>query len=266
MSASRRAPSVNNELSASIPRRCARYAGLVFRLASGLLTVALLFPFYDRARRWRAVQKWSGNVVRSAGVTVKVSGSVPKHGERVMAVSNHVSWLDIQVLHSVWHLRFVAKSEIRRWPFIGWLSARTGTLFVERANRRHAARINSDIHQAFEDGDAVAVFPEGTTTRGDQLLRFHASLLQPAVDEQARIVPVAIRYTDSKGNHQPAAAYVDDMSLMESLAAIVRAPCIRAEVQILPAIETRGRTRRELAQASHDSIAAALRLPPVVHS
>jgi 1-acyl-sn-glycerol-3-phosphate acyltransferase len=74
-------------------------------------------------------------------------------------------------------------------------------------------------------------------------------------------VPVAIRYTDGEGNHQPAAAYVDDMSLMESLAAIVRAPCICAEVRILPAIETRGRTRRELAQASHASIAAALRLP-----
>jgi len=252
---------VSAESSTSILQRCARYLGLVLRLASGLLTVAFLFPFYDRARRWRAVQKWSRGVVRSAGVTVKVKGSVPKHGARVMAVSNHVSWLDIQVLHSVWHLRFVAKSEIRHWPFIGWLSARTGTLFVERGNPRHATRINSAIHQAFADGDAVAVFPEGKTTRGEQLLRFHSSLLQPAVDEQALIVPVAIRYTDGEGNRQPAAAYVDDMSLMESLSAIVRAPRICAEVQILPAIETRGRTRRELAQASHASIAAALRLP-----
>ena len=238
-----------------------RYLALVFRLVSGLLTVAFLFPFYGRARRWQAVQKWSRGVVRSAGVRVQVNGTVPERGLRVMAVSNHVSWLDIQVLHSIWHLRFVAKSEIRRWPFIGWLSARTGTLFVERANRRHAARINSDIHQAFEDGDAVAIFPEGTTTRGDQLLRFHASLLQPAVDEHALIVPVAIRYTDAEGNLQPAAAYVDDMSLMKSLAAIVRAPHICAEVRILPAIQTQGRTRRELAQASHASIAAALNLP-----
>ena len=252
---------MSGESSTSILQRCTRYAGLVLRLASGLLTVAFLFPFYDRARRWRAVQKWSRGVVRSAGVTVKVKGSVPKHGARVMAVSNHVSWLDIQVLHSVWHLRFVAKSEIRHWPFIGWLSARTGTLFVERGNPRHATRINSAIHQAFADGDAVAVFPEGKTTRGEQLLRFHASLLQPAVDEKALIVPVAIRYTDGEGNRQPAAAYVDDMSLLESLAAIVRAPRICAEVQILPAIETHGRTRRELAQASHASIAAALRLP-----
>ncbi|KPK29535.1 MAG: hypothetical protein AMJ66_10265, partial [Betaproteobacteria bacterium SG8_40] len=72
------------ESSTSILQRCARYLGLVLRLASGLLTVAFLFPFYDRARRWRAVQKWSRGVVRSAGVTVNVKGSAPKHGARVM--------------------------------------------------------------------------------------------------------------------------------------------------------------------------------------
>ncbi len=242
--------------------RWIRYARLVIQLILGVLTVAILFPFYSRARRWRAVQTWSGGVIRCAGVVVRLEGAVPEPGTRVMGVANHVSWLDVQVLHSLWHVRFVAKSEVRRWPVVGWLSARTGTLFVERANRRHAAYINRAIHQAFVDGDQVAVFPEGTTTRGDELLRFHASLLQPAVDEQARIVPVAIRYTDAEDNHQPAASYVGEMTLMESIAQIVRLPCIVAHVQFLEPIETSGRTRRELAQLSHASIAAALRLPP----
>jgi len=252
---------VDRHSSTTIFVRFLRYARLIVQLILGLLTVAFLFPFYGRTRRWRAVQNWSRGVVRCAGVQVKVSGKVPEHGARVMGVANHVSWLDVQVLHSVWHVRFVAKSEVRRWPLIGWLSVRTGTLFVERANRRHAARINSAIHQAFADGDAVAVFPEGTTTHGDELLRFHASLLQPAVDEQAVIVPVAIRYADATGNLQPAAAYVGEMSLMQSLAAIVSVPRIYAEVRFLQPIDSRGRTRRELAQASHTSIAAALSLP-----
>lgn len=252
---------MGRDSSTSILQRCLRYLRLVIQLILGLLTVAFLFPFYGRVRRWRAVQNWSRGVVRCAGVEVRVSGPVPEHGVPVMAVANHVSWLDVQVLHSLWHVRFVAKSEVRQWPLIGWLAARTGTLFVDRANRRHAARINGAIHQAFAKGDAVAVFPEGKTTRGDELLRFHASLLQPAVDEQALIVPVAIRYTDAAGNLQPAAAYVDDMSLMESIAAIVREPRIYAGVQFLPAIETHGQTRRELARASHASIAAALKLP-----
>ena len=228
----------------------------------GVMTVAFLFPFYSKARRWRAVQTWSHGVVRCAGVAVRLAGAVPDRGSRVLGVANHVSWLDIPVLHSLWHVRFVAKSEVRRWPVVGWLSARTGTLFVERGKHRHAARINDSIHHAFVDGDAVAIFPEGTTTCGDELLRFHATLLQPAVDEKARIVPVAIRYTDADGNFQPAVAYVGDMSLLESLTKIVSLPHVVAHVQFLEPIESAGCTRRELAQLSHASIASALRLPP----
>jgi len=242
--------------------RWLRYVRLAIQLTLGVLTVALLFPFYGRARRWRAVQTWSRGVLRCAGVVVRLEGAVPGPGTRVIGVANHISWLDVPVLHSLWHVRFVAKSEVRHWPVVGWLSARTGTLFLQRASRRHAAHINRAIHQAFVEGDPVAVFPEGTTTCGNELLRFHASLLQPAVDERARVVPVAIRYADAENNLQMAAAYVGEMSLVESLARIVRVPRIVAHVQFLEPIDTSGRTRRELAQLSHASIAAALRLPP----
>jgi 1-acyl-sn-glycerol-3-phosphate acyltransferase len=239
-----------------------RYIRLTSQLLKGVLTVAFLFPFYNRSRRWRAVQRWSSEVIQRAGVVVRLEGKVPEPGARVIGVSNHVSWLDVPVLHSLWHVRFVAKSEVRSWPLVGWLSARTGTLFLQRANRRHAAQINRAIREAFDDGDPVAIFPEGTTSLGDVLLRFHTSLLQPAVDEHARIVPVAIRYSDAGGNHLPAVAYVGDMTLMQSLAQIVRLPVIVAHVQFLDPIEPGGQTRRELAQLSHASIAAALKLPP----
>jgi 1-acyl-sn-glycerol-3-phosphate acyltransferase len=242
--------------------RWLRYLRLVIQLMLGVMTVAFLFPFYSKARRWRAVQTWSHGVTRCAGVVVRLDGAVPDPRFRVIGVANHVSWLDIAVLHSLWHVRFVAKSEVRRWPVVGWLSARTGTLFVERGKHRHAARINNAIHQAFVEGDAVAIFPEGTTTCGDELLRFHSSLLQPAVDERAWVVPVALRYTDADDQLQPAVAYVGEMSLMESLTKIVSLPRVVAHVQFLDPIDSAGRTRRELAQLSHASIAAALRLPP----
>jgi 1-acyl-sn-glycerol-3-phosphate acyltransferase len=248
--------------STSFQERCVRYIRLVVQVCSGLFTVAVLFPFYDRERRWRAVKRWSHGIVAIAGIEVEVSGDIPKSGTRTLGVVNHVSWLDIQVLHSVWAVRFVAKSEVRKWPAIGWLSARTGTLFIDRSTRRRSTRINHSIHEAFADGDAVAVFPEGTTTCGGELLRFHASLLQPAVDEEASLSPVAIRYVDMEGNVERAVAYVGDMSLMESLARIVRVPRIRAEVHFLPVIDSRGQTRRELATIAHASIASALNLSP----
>ncbi|HZP93321.1 MAG TPA: lysophospholipid acyltransferase family protein [Burkholderiales bacterium] len=242
--------------------RLYRLLRVLLQVFLGLLTVALLFPFYGSDRRWRAVKRWSAGVCRALGVCVCVIGRPPaRRGRALLGVANHVSWLDIPSIHSVWQVRFVAKSEVRHWPAIGWLAARTGTLFVERDRRRHATRINESIHRAFAEGDAIAVFPEGTTTYGDELRRFHASLLQPAVDEHALVVPVALRYVDAHGNIDTAPGYVGQMSLAESLARILSRRKIRVELRFLPAIDAEGRTRRELAGLAQAAIAAALNLP-----
>lgn len=244
--------------SASYPLRWYRYVRLLLQLFAGLLTVALLFPVYGRERRWRAIQRWSAGVVRCLGIEVVVHNEPPRGQRALLGVSNHVSWVDIQLIHAVWRVRFVAKSEVRNWPAIGWLSARTGTLFIERGRHRHAAHINQAIHRAFAAGDAISVFPEGTTSDGRGLLKFHASLLQPAVDENALVVPLALRYLREDGSIDVAPAYVGDDSLMHTLAAIVARRRIRAEVRFLPPIDAAGRARRELAQLSHAAIAQAL--------
>ena len=245
----------------SYPKRLARYIRLVLKLVSGVITVLFLFPVYSREKRWRAIQRWSRGVCRIVCLELKVIGAPPAAGRSLLAVGNHVSWLDIHVIHSAWRVRFVAKSEVRRWPVIGWLAARTGTLFIDRRRRRHAASINRAIHDAFAAGDAVAVFPEGTTTEGTQLLRFHASLLQPAVDEGALVVPIALRYVNDHGEVDVTPSYVGDRSLLDSMASVVSAPRLRAELHFLPSIDAAGRSRRELAQLSHRAISQALNLP-----
>jgi 1-acyl-sn-glycerol-3-phosphate acyltransferase len=173
-----------------------------------------------------------------------------------------MSWLDIHTIHTAWRVRFVAKSEVRRWPVIGWLAARTGTLFIERQRRRHAASINRAIHEAFAAGDTVAVFPEGTTTDGTQLLRFHASLLQPAVDEGALVVPIALRYLTDDGKVDVTPTYVGDSTLLDSVISVISARRLRAELTLLPPIDALGRSRRELAELSRCAILQALNLPP----
>jgi len=245
----------------SRPRRLVRFIRLVLKLVSGVLTVVFLFPFYSRDRRWRAIQRWSAGVCRIVGLELKVTGAPPAADRPILVVSNHVSWLDIHVIHSAWRVRFVAKSEVRGWPVICWLAARTGTLFIDRRRRRHAASINRAIHDAFAAGDAVAVFPEGTTSEGTQLLRFHASLLQPAVDEGALVVPIALRYVDDHGEVDTTPSYVGDRSLLESMSAVVSARRLRAQLQFLAPIDAAGRTRRELARLSHRAISQALNLP-----
>lgn len=234
---------------------------LLLHLLAGVLTVALLFPFFGKSRRRLAIRRWSERTLKFINVELRVRGQPPaQHGRPAVLVANHVSWLDIYVVHAVWQVRFIAKSEVRRWPVIGWLSARTGTLFIERARRRHAAQINRAIHSAFQAGDAIGVFPEGTTTFGDEVGRFHGSLLQPAVDEHALVYPVALRYLDPDGKVNRNAAYVGDTSLLESMRTILAEPGIVAELIFLPPIDAEGRSRRDLARESRAAIAAALNL------
>ena len=245
-----------------IPVRYYRAVTVLLHLFAGVFEVAALFPLYGNSRRSRAVSRWSARLLAILNVKPSVQGAPPAIANRAaVLVANHVSWLDIQLIHSVWQVRFVAKSEVRRWPLIGWLSARTGTLFIERGKHRHAARINQSIHAAFQQGDAIGVFPEGTTTDGKELTRFHASLLQPAVDERAIVCPVALRYLDESGNINVNASYVGDTTLMESMRMIFAEKAIRAELIFLPAIDATGKTRRELAAQTQSAIAAVLNLP-----
>ena len=245
-----------------LPARLYRAVGIVLHLFAGLFEVALFFPLYGKSRQRRAVSRWSARLLALLNVRPSLHGSPPVAMDRAaVLVANHVSWLDIQLIHSVWQVRFVAKSEVRSWPLIGWLSARTGTLFIERGKHRHAARINQSIHAAFQQGDAIGVFPEGSTTDGRELTRFHASLLQPAVDEGALVYPVALRYLDAAGNINVNASYVGETTLAESMGMIFRERAIRAELIFLAPIDAVGKTRRELAAQTQSAIAAALSLP-----
>ena len=143
---------------------------------------------------------------------------------------------------------------------IGWFCEQAGTFFIERARRRHTARINGQVAAALMQGDTVAVFPEGTTTAGNVVLPFHASLLQPALECDALLYPVAIRYTRADGSLCSEADYAGDKSLAGSLRLMVTQPVILARLQFLPQLTCAGRPRHELACEAARLIAGALDL------
>ncbi len=250
---------MSGRVNTTMATRGLRLAGIAAHLLRGLLTVALLFPFHARPQRRAAIRRWSARLLRILGVRLHLH-QAPARVRPLMLVANHVSWLDIFMLNAAIPVRFVAKSEIRGWPAIGWLSARTGTLFIERGRRRDTARVNRLIAEAMLDGDVVAVFPEGTTSDGSQLLRFHSSLLQPALMAGAGVQPVALRLEHGDGSLCTEAAYDGDKSLWQSLRQIVAQPAIVAHVHFLPLLATDVLHRRELAEAAHAAIAS--RLPP----
>ncbi|MDB5763977.1 MAG: plsC2, partial [Herminiimonas sp.] len=174
---------------------------------------------------------------------------------------NHVSWLDIFVINSLQPCRFVAKSDIRDWPLIGWLCDKSGTVFIARGRQRDVRRIFEGLVAGIREGERVAFFPEGTTAAQGTLLPFHANLFEAAIDAKVPIQPYALRYVDAAGNLHSATDFIGDMTFAQSMIAILRVRKITAQLMLLPAIETTGAHRRELAAAARRSIAVALGYP-----
>lgn len=233
-----------------------RLAWAIAHVLHGALICALVFPFLGAPQRMRRVQWWSARLLRLLGIALESRG-MPRVGATLVA-ANHVSWLDILAINAVRPVRFVSKADVRRWPLIGWLVACGDTLFIERERKRDALRVVHQLAEALEAGHTVAVFPEGTTGGGDVLLPFHANLLQAAIATGTPVQPVALRFSDDSHRVSPAAAYIGDMSLAESVWAIVRASGLRVQVTWLTAQASAHADRRALADHVRSTIGEVL--------
>jgi 1-acyl-sn-glycerol-3-phosphate acyltransferase len=228
---------------------------IAIHILSGSLTVFALFPRLDRPERARKVEIWAAKLLAILRVEVVVKGAPDiAHRSGALLVANHVSWMDIYVLFSVVRTRFISKAEVRGWPVIGWLAEEAGTLFLTREKKSDAMRLNLMMASHLREGDCLTLFPEGTTSDGRALLPFFPSLFQPAVDAEAHVWPVRIRYLTPEGEHCPDAAYHGGTSLGESLLRIARLGSVRAEISFLPPIPSKGLRRRELAGAAEAAI------------
>ena len=133
-----------------------------------------------------------------------------------------------------------------------------GTLFIERDKKRDALRVVHRLAESLQAGDALAIFPEGTTADGHALLPFHANLLQAAIATETPVQPIALRYSDAFSPISAAAAYVGDTSLLQSLWRVVMANQLRVSVRILPAEGSRHLDRRALTYRVQSEIEEAL--------
>src|SRR5690606_2701047 len=164
-----------------------------------------------RQRQW-LIRNWSRVLMACCGVKIRVRGQ-PKTEGAVLWVSNHVSWVDIFVLDSVRAVSFIAKSDIRKWPLLGWLVAGAGTLFIERG-RRHAVRaVGHQMSERFARGEAVGLFPEGTTSTGQDVAPFHTSLFEPAIRAGVDVQPVALLFYHH-GRRTTRYAFVGEQTLV----------------------------------------------------
>lgn len=233
-----------------------RLGHAVTHVLHGML-VMTRFPRLDAAARQGRIQWWSAGLLRAMGLTLQVSGTARPGA--TLIVANHVSWLDIAAIHAaVPQARFVSKADVLAWPLLGWLIRGAGTLFIERERKRDAVRVVHAMAQALQAGDTVAVFPEGTTGLGPEMLPFHANLLQAAISAGTPVQPVVLRFFDHHSAFTEAVTYIGDTTLAQSLWRVAGSSGLGVSVQILPAMGTAHADRRALAAHLRDVMAQAL--------
>ena len=266
----------------SIGRAMRRVIGLSAELARSALEASLSPPRGGRLRRWGGGSKrpphsprsnhphriprsvvgreghhrahWLHHICRRMlhvfAVKSTIIGTVPKRG---LLVANHLSYLDIVFLGSLTPCVFVAKSEVKGWPVLGWFARMAGTIFVDRSNRRDAARANDAIRAALREEFLVVLFPEGTSSVGATVLPFKSSLLESAIGEHVPISVAALRYGLPDGDSGAEVCYWGEHTLGLHLIKLLSKREVKASVAFAEVRNT-WRDRKKLAAQLHSEV------------
>lgn len=241
-----------------------RLSRTALHLTSGMLTVALIYPFIKQDTRLALKQRWSRQLLTVLGISLKVGAGDTANNAMAahpvgLLVANHISFLDIFVINAWAPAAFVAKDDMRNWPLLGWLSGRTDTIFMQRGSRRAAHAARDHLVGQLRAGQLIAVFPEGTTSDGHTVQPFHSALFQSAIDAGVPVMPLALRYVDAQ-TRQPShvADFVGDMALVSCLWSIAASAGLVAQLEPLPALAPDGLDRRHLAAHAHHAVAHRL--------
>ena len=243
------------------PRVALRLLLVGLHLLHGAGQVGLLFPLLGEPWRQRLKRAWSRQLLEILGIRIETVGYLTDI-DRGLLVGNHISFLDIFLINAVLPSAFVAKSDVARWPLIGWLTRRTGTVFIQRGSRKAAHATQQQMLATLGNGQRLAIFPEGTTTAGDRLLPFHAALFQGAIDAAAPVHALAVSYRDRFGAPSAAPAYIDEISLIGCLISVLGAGGLVARIELAASYAPPLADRRHLAHQARQAIAVKLSHAP----
>ncbi|MDP2901953.1 MAG: lysophospholipid acyltransferase family protein [Methylovulum sp.] len=227
----------------------------------GFIIALVIFPAINvflvasKARTKRDLIKkqwlrWFGLIVN---LQIIKAGELPE--QPAIIVSNHISWLDIIVIGQYIPAYFVAKSDILSWPVIGFLARQAGTIFIRRGDKKHIMATAEKMIWLLKQNSNIIAFPEGTTTKGDEVLSFHASLFQPALLTKSVIQPIAIQYQGIAKGHAP---FVGDDAFIPHLIKMLSVDKIEVHLSFLPVVNTSGKNRHSVSHETRAMILATV--------
>lgn len=206
----------------------------------------------------RAIRWWSGVLMRIFGLQLVRVGE--PLGGATLFVANHLSWMDIEILHSQRMMCFVAKSEIERWPLVGWLAGRAGTIYHRRGSTESLSSVSAVMVERLRAGLGVGVFPEGGTSAGDHVRTFHARIFQAAIDANVPVQPVALRFSRG-GRYDTSIAFRERENFLHNFLRVLGERATRVEIVFCAPVAVQGEGRRRIAETARARIVAALGVP-----
>lgn len=231
-----------------------RYCRFIIHLLRAALTLAILFPWIDNVSRDFHIQKWSRRLFEILNIAINIEGDmeIPQGG--AFYVANHISWLDIHLIHTWRSLHFVAKSEVASWPLLGWFADRLNTIYIQREKLSSAKVVVKVIAARMKEGDQVCVFPEGTTSTGEGVLEFRSNLFQAVIDTQVPCISIAILYKNAQtGLKTDIPAYIGDMTIIDSIKRVLGGENINATL-IVKRVHADDCDRKTMAKKAWESI------------
>jgi len=204
---------------------------LVSHLALALLLCTIMnLDFTGRVDIDDWSRRWLKRLMRIMGIRFVIHGQPLEGGQ--MIVCNHVSWIDIPLVGAALTSRFVAKSDIQHWPIIGFIARAIGTFFIRRGVGGSKPLLEK-LRPHLASGGSVVIFPEGTTTDGHDVLPFHPRLFQAALDCNAAVQPVALRYGRTRQG-EDIAPFIGDDTLFAHVLRMLKSPGLTAELIYCP--------------------------------
>ncbi len=229
---------------------------VVFVLPLVLLLITIAQKKDNRKFNKKVVNYWSKLLCYVCGLKIKQKGKIQKNP--VLIVANHISWIDIPVIHCYKLVGYVAKAEIEKWPFLGFVARCGESLFIKRGKQESRKKVLESIKQRLNSNRSIAVFPEGKATNGEYLGRFHRQLMHAAVEEKKPIQAIAIKYLNKDGTRNKEIAFKDKENFIRNVFRILSLPTSTAELTFCEVIDTSTITARQAAIISHNQVESEL--------